>query len=278
MCINIQTKRNPAFNNKPFQTAMISYPCGKCPLCLRKRLSTWIFRIEKEMERSLNSQFITLTYDNEHLPSNKSVNKRDVQLFLKRLRKNQKTRGIENHQPIRYICVSEYGTKYARPHYHLLLFNSPDHKEITKAWNQGITTSTPITPSRIRYVFKYIAKAKTGAKLGLCKEFQLTSKGIGSNYLTPQMIAYHNRQIENCYIVKKDGHTLSIPKYYKSKLYSEETALKVTDYQQKRINTSQDEQIHHLMNKFRITEEIALQKFELSKLNSTFEQAKATKF
>lgn len=256
---------------------MISYPCGKCPLCIRKRLSTWIFRIEKEMERSTNSQFITLTYDNEHLPADKSVNKRDIQLFLKRLRKNQSLRGGEHHQPIRYIAVSEYGTKYARPHYHLLLFNSPSHQEITKAWGAGITTSTPITLGRIRYVFKYIAKAKTGTKLGLAKEFQLTSKGIGANYLTPAMIDYHNRQIENCYIVKKDGHTLPIPKYYKTKLYSEDTALQVTDYQQKRIDAIQDEQIRNIMQKFRISEKIARQKLELSKINTTFEKSKATR-
>ncbi len=72
---------------------------------------------------------MTLTYDDEHLPINDYVDsdgvihgkptlrKRDVQLFLKRLRKNYK---YDNH--IKYFCCGEYGGKTFRPHYHLIIF------------------------------------------------------------------------------------------------------------------------------------------------------------
>lgn len=274
MCINIQTKKNPKFTSHPLQPYYISYPCGKCPLCARKRLSNWIFRVQQEQKRALTSTFITLTYDDNHLPTNNTANKRDIQLFHKRLRKYRKTIPFWDNYPLRYICVSEYGTKSTkRPHYHLIAFNYPDNKTIEKIWNNGFISQTPLTEERIKYTLKYISKPNQDTR----PTFQLTSQRIGSNYLTIPTIEYHNRQIENCYIIKPDGHTMSIPKYYKTKLYSEEKQLNVTKYQQNRINIIQDTQIGNLMHKFRITEKEALQKFELSKLNATFNHSKNTK-
>lgn len=235
------------------------------------------------MQRSYSNQFITLTYANTHLPSGSNLDKRDIQLFFKRLRKTlaigkSQSNNYLPDQPIRYICVGEYGELRQRPHYHLLLFNAPDNKTIEQTWNMGRVSSTPITTARIRYVFKYISKPKQGLSFGRTKEFQLTSKGIGANYLTPRMIEYHNRAIENCYITKPDGFTLSIPKYYKNKLYTEEKAKLVTAYQQQRIDVVESTQIANLMYKFRIDEKTARQKLELSKLNSKFENKSTPTF
>lgn len=274
MCINIQTKKNPKFTSHPLQPYYISYPCGKCPLCIRKRLSNWIFRIQQEQKRALSSTFITLTYDDNNLPHNNTANKRDIQLFHKRLRKYRKAFEYWDNYPLRYLCVSEYGTRGTkRPHYHIIAFNYPDNQTVEKIWGKGFISQSNLTEQRIKYTLKYISKPNQDSR----PTFQLTSQGIGSNYLSPQIIAYHNRTIENCYITKPDGFTQSIPKYYKTKLYSEENQLKVTKYQQERIDTIQAKQIANLMNKYRVSEEIALQKFELSKLNSTFKPSKNTK-
>lgn len=276
MCIDIQTKKNPKFQTSPLQPYYISYPCGKCPLCLRKRLSNWIFRIEQEQKRSITSQFLTLTYNDEHLPHNNLEAKRSFQLFIKRLRKHPQVKRHGVNYPLRYITRSEYGERNGRLHLHAITFNFPDNQTIEQVWNNGFVTSSNLTPQRIKYTFKYLAK-DLGHINHTEPNFQLTSRGIGANYLTPNIIEYHNRQIENAYIRKSDGHTMSIPKYYKNKLYSEENALKVTTYLQHRINVIQDTQIANLMHKFRIPEKEAMQKFELSKLNTTFERPKSTK-
>lgn len=231
------------------------------------------------MQISTNSQFITLTYNDNNLPLNNSLDKRDIQLFFKRLRKNLSNDKNQNNQRIRYIAVGEYGTKFSRPHYHILLFNAPPHQHIEKAWNKGFTSTSNITHARIKYTFKYIQKPKTNpAGTSKIREFQLQSRGIGSNYLTPQMIEYHNRDIKNCYITKFDGHQMSIPKYYKNKLYNEQTQLQVTNYQKQRIDAIQTQQIANLMQKYRIDEKTSLQKLELSKLNTKFEPQSQTKF
>lgn len=273
MCINIQTKKNPKFSTHANQPYYINYPCGKCPLCIRKRLSNWIFRVQKEQQRALTSTFLTLTYDDDNLPHNNTADKRDIQLFHKRLRKHRQALPYWNNYPLRYICVSEYGTQSTkRPHYHLIAFNYPDNKTVEKIWGKGYISQSPLTTNRIKYTLKYTFKNTNSLIKDTRPTFQLTSQGIGSNYLTPSTIEYHNRQIENCYIIKPDGNTQSIPKYYKNKLYSEEKAKEVTKYQQQRIDSLQATQIANLMNRYRITEKIALQKHELSKLNTKFGQ------
>ena len=61
---------------------------------------------------SVNS-FVTLTYDDEHLPGDQCLDHRDFQLFMKRLRKRF---------PSRFFMCGEYGGLNGRPHYHSILF------------------------------------------------------------------------------------------------------------------------------------------------------------
>ncbi|MCE3047900.1 hypothetical protein LW137_00305 [Helicobacter sp. faydin-H23] len=99
----------------------------------------------QQMDRSLNlrkclpfssSIFVTLTYSNEFLPSPPSVSKRELQLFLKRLRK------ALGDKKIRYYACGEYGDTFLRPHYHLIIFGmgntSEEVKLIEKIWNKGL--------------------------------------------------------------------------------------------------------------------------------------------
>ena len=62
-----------------------------------------------------HNAYITLTYNDDHLPANGSLQPRDLQLFWKRLRK-ARTPGI------RYYACGEYGDQTARPHYHAIIF------------------------------------------------------------------------------------------------------------------------------------------------------------
>lgn len=91
------------------------FPCGKCINCRAKSRQEWVFRLRMEYRNCDFGLFVTLTYDDDHLPSD-GVSIRDVQLFLKRLRKKYKSKTL------RYYICSEYGDNTHRAHYHALLF------------------------------------------------------------------------------------------------------------------------------------------------------------
>lgn len=106
----------------------MTVPCGKCLACLSQKSREWTMRLSHEWYyyNQRNSIFLTLTYDNNHIPDNYSLNRRDVQLYLKRLRKA----GLK----FKYLCAGEYGFKYGRPHYHLIIFGikNADYMAIRK--------------------------------------------------------------------------------------------------------------------------------------------------
>lgn len=101
-------------NSMPF----IQVPCGKCLECRIQHARDWADRCVIEAKQYDHNYFVTLTYDDEHLPERNSLCPDDVTKFLKRLRK--KFPGVK----IRYLYSGEYGISF-RPHYHLLLFNLP---------------------------------------------------------------------------------------------------------------------------------------------------------
>ena len=74
--------------------------CGKCILCRQRKLSQWCFRCLREANQSkMLPFFLTLTYNDKHLPTF-GLYKRDIQLFLKRLR-----RSVERM----YKCLNSLG-------------------------------------------------------------------------------------------------------------------------------------------------------------------------
>src|SRR5678816_1259739 len=113
-------------------------PCSKCTTCKARRVSAWSFRLMQEQKKSISAHFITLTYNDTHQPITKngyrSLRKRHLRSFFKRLRKAQTSKGRVPAKAIKYFAVGEYGGKVGRPHYHLLLFNC-DIKTIQKAWS-----------------------------------------------------------------------------------------------------------------------------------------------
>ncbi len=131
--------------------------CGKCPPCARRRREQWTARILLEGCFHKDSVFVTLTYDEYNIPENGNVNKRDLQLFFKRLRK---ARG-----PFRYFACAEYGERTFRAHYHCILFGVPLHEEadIVRCWNKGFVHTAELNVRRARYVARYTTKKLAGA-------------------------------------------------------------------------------------------------------------------
>lgn len=96
-------------------------PCGHCMGCRLAYSRVWANRLmlEKQYYRDSQCWFVTLTYNDWHVPlTNQEVmtlKKSDVQNWLKRLRK-------ASGSSIRYYLSGEYGTSTVRPHYHVILF------------------------------------------------------------------------------------------------------------------------------------------------------------
>lgn len=207
----------------------VPVPCGKCPDCKGRRTSGWSFRLMQEEKRSMTAQFITLTYDTNHVPITRngymSLDKRHVQLFFKRLRKAHSRDPIGKRMPpIKYYAVGEYGGKTKRPHYHAIILNA--HLPlIQRAWELGSVHYGTVTGASVGYTLKYMQKE---SKIPMhrnddrLREFSLMSKGIGEAYLTQAMVKWHHADMLNrMYVTTEQGQKVSMPRYYKQKIFVE---------------------------------------------------------
>lgn len=160
--------------NNLYQALQI--PCGQCIGCRLERARQWAMRCMYEASLYEDNCFITLTYATEHLPKNSSLERRDFQLFMKRLRKHFSDVTIRN-----FYC-GEYGGKLGRPHFHAILFNLDFHdkkhyKEVksgakrynlytsetlSKIWGKGICIVGEANYETAGYVAQYCLKKKTG--------------------------------------------------------------------------------------------------------------------
>lgn len=199
-------------------------PCGKCYACLSNRRSQWSFRLEQELKVSTSAYFVTLTYDDSHLYFNgnglASVCKRDIQLFMKRLRKQI------SGSTLRYFLVSEYGPKTFRPHYHGIFFNIPGTRDevtdlVLKCWSSGHVVVGTVTSASISYCAKYCLTHFDDFR-GRDPTFALMSRkpGIGANYVK-SMNGWHNDDIDRFYAVRPGGQKVSLPRYYQERVYDD---------------------------------------------------------
>ena len=120
-----------------------------------------------------DNQFVTLTYDDDHLPKDQSVDQTHMQLFFKRLRKYYAP------QKLRFVYCAEYGGKHSRPHYHAIIFglSLPDleiydknergepiysSETLDAVWQNGETKSGAVTEQSCGYVAGYMLKDING--------------------------------------------------------------------------------------------------------------------
>lgn len=147
-------------------------PCGRCRMCKVARAREWATRCLHELGEHPAASFVTLTYDDEHLPDDLSISKRELQLFFKRLRKDLAP------EKIRYLACGEYGEHTSRPHYHAVIFGvSVDQHEtnllkpgrveggfkilsgpLKEAWSLGFVSAGTVTYDSVRYLMDYLHK------------------------------------------------------------------------------------------------------------------------
>lgn len=215
----------------------IEIPCGRCIGCRMRRASDWELRVMHESTLWSENCFVTLTYDDYHLPDNASLRHRDFQLFMKRLRK---WRG----ESVRFYMCGEYGPEGGRPHYHACLFNvgfranrKPAGKsesgepfynqpDLDSLWRMGFATVQDLTRGTASYTARYIMKKalgktadsayqvldpETGELIQLVPEYsQMSLKpGVGAAWFRK----YATDVYPNDFVIQ-DGIKRRPPKYY----------------------------------------------------------------
>lgn len=186
-------KRQLVFDSKkgyvdlPFTVA-----CGQCIGCRLERSRQWSVRLVNEAQLHELKCFVTLTYDDEHLPEGQTLVKQHFQHFMMRLRKHHATNNPG--AKIRYFHCGEYGETTNRPHYHAILFGvdftdkKPHSKNaqgdqlyiselLTKIWGFGNTLIGSVTPETCAYTARYLLKKVTGKNSADHYRYVLPSTG-----------------------------------------------------------------------------------------------------
>lgn len=206
-------------------------PCGRCAFCLQNRRSQWMFRIHHEMRSQLHpGWFITMTYDEKHLPRSverdngliefcssgkPSLRFRDVQLFLKQVRKAK--------YYCKYICVGEYGGETQRPHYHILLWTDADPIKLEKIWHRGHFHVGRLNMASAMYTLKYIIQPKQVLDPSREKPRAQFSRGLGLDFLSKAQYKHLTEDYDNPQVFSYvDGRKVALPLYYKRKIFTKE--------------------------------------------------------
>ncbi|AJK28310.1 putative replication initiation protein [Eel River basin pequenovirus] len=165
-------KRKMVFNYRDSLDGIShTLPCGQCIGCRLEKSRQWAMRCMHEASLHDDNCFITLTYNDENLPENGSLDVSHFQKFMKRLRERI---GVS----IRFFHCGEYGDTTLRPHYHALIFgyDFPDKTLwsirngnrlyvspfLDKVWKKGHTSVGSLTFESAAYVARYAMKKVTG--------------------------------------------------------------------------------------------------------------------
>lgn len=249
-------------------TRWINVPCGKCPGCRLDQSRVWANRLMCELPYHDEKEcwFLTLTYDNENVPSSYFVDDEsgeakevftlrpdDVTKFIKDLRASVDYR--YRGKRLRFYLSGEYGERTHRPHYHAIIFGLPldseklvlwktgskgfslyKCSELEEIWSRGNVLVSRVSWATCAYVARYVTKklgqtSEVYEKLGIVPEFSRMSRrpGIGYQYLQD-----HPECIEQgIHLSLPDGgRNFTAPRYFKSFTFANECDILHSDVQE----------------------------------------------
>lgn len=209
-CVHPRTIKDPKHNT------WMQVSCGMCIACRIAKVREWKLRIMMEQKMWDKSGFLTLTYDDVHLPITpcghptlrpdhlstfwKSVRMRMHRDKMKedpeyaRLYNAYRDGKLESPPPLlKYFSVGEYGDQTKRPHYHAAVFGiglEEFERYVRPLWKYGSRISLDgLTPQSAGYIVGYVQKKiykdpiKYFREYGCCVwPFQRISQGIGLKY------------------------------------------------------------------------------------------------
>lgn len=150
----------------------IYVPCGRCLPCRVKKRRLWATRMELESLAHTHTSMITLTYSDENLPAENTLDPVHMRNWLKRIRK------AVAPLPLRFFSCGEYGGISERPHYHVILYGyqaclrggagglrvyrpsdcCPQCALVSQTWGYGLISCEHVSPASFRYVAGYVTK------------------------------------------------------------------------------------------------------------------------
>lgn len=149
-----------------FLTEKVPIPCGRCIGCRMTKAKNWAVRLACEAKYYIGKTFfVTLTYDDQHLPKDLSLVKSHIRDFFKDLRGHVKSK----YRHYRYFYCFEYGEVTLRPHFHVILFgdlqldemiapNVYHSKTVSKHWPYGLHEVSYADFGTMSYTAGYVLK------------------------------------------------------------------------------------------------------------------------
>lgn len=253
LTISNKTKARDIFHNVP---ATFTFPCGKCPICLENTIKDWAIRCAHECIYHKDACHITLTMSDAYIQQrgHLRLDKTELTDFIQNLRNYLRPFKTK----IKYYACGEYGTKNARPHYHIIIFGWQPLKttnnkhgmrispEISSLWPFGHHAVTPVNYSTCAYVAGYVSKKMfppqentlRGYLNEVSPEFKIQSQGIGKQWILNhyktvmrqnavhslnEMYTHIKQRIPRYYLkVIKDLHLIFVPlKYVTTRMFTD---------------------------------------------------------
>lgn len=243
----------------------INVPCGHCLNCLIKKQSQIEFLAKKELRYNYQSgksaSFVTLTYDDNHIPYNENgfitLYRQDVKNFIKNMRRQIEYHGYDIK--FKYLYCGEYGdgshsssvsgVSTCRPHYHIVFIGlSPEQaKAFTKKlWKNGLCDIGPLSAGGIRYLCKYMTKSSPDRDVKafrkLCNvqnPFFYHSIGIGKEWIDDNL----QKIVDDGFTFNVNGKVDLLPRYV-MRYVSAHTGVNYLPYVKKFLLDSSDYQTH----------------------------------
>lgn len=245
-------------------------PCGKCKECRIQHSEEWAFRCMMEAKEHEDNIMFTLTYDDKYVPKGMKINeetgevtetltlkRKDIQDFIKRLRKHYEPLKIKTYYCGEYGNSEEYKDNYGRlrrgterPHYHIIVFGLKvddmrfhkwskcewskeknalyKSKTIDKIWGMGHVDLNEVNYETCCYVARYVVKKFKGSeseehyrKLGKIPEFQGQSQGIGKTFYEKNKEKIFNQEAF-WQVTKKGLKRIKLPRYFDKQIEKED--------------------------------------------------------
>lgn len=265
----------------------LQLPCGQCIGCRLEYSRQWAFRCLLEASYYEYNYFITLTYDDEHLPRKFSpivdkktgeleelrvsypLEKNALSAFMKRLRiEAYRKFGFDN---IRFYGCGEYGSKNGRPHYHVLVFNCPipdlvpaeksrsgglqyKSKFLESVWKFGRVRFSEVNFQTCAYVARYMTKKHKGEdsdyyeKNGLLPEYVRMSRRPG---IASRYYHDHKDKIyhyDNFIVKNGDNAFVSKPPKYFDRMFDLDDHDSLVEIKQARKDLAESQMQFELLN------------------------------
>lgn len=254
---NLKNGGNPPKITDP-RTRFVPIGCGKCMECRRAKAREWQVRLLEDIKTHKNGKFITMTFSNESIKKlNDIVQHEEEELIQKltetgKLKKECISKGYERDnriatkgvrlflerwrkkygESVRHWLITELGGNGTENiHLHGIIWTNQTLETVEQKWEYGFVWKGKMENERlinyvnektVNYITKYVNKVDE-----LHKEYKpkvLTSKGIGRSYIgtyNSKNNLFTTGGTKEVYRTRS-GHKISLPIYWRNKLYTEE--------------------------------------------------------